>query len=115
MKSSYRRYFDGKSITLLEFNRRKAEEIVELQINVSLDKIYYSLQVSSQIKKKNQNNFQATPVIFDSTLKLSPIASQILLVFLHCLEKNRTFTFFCYLNSLSSNNSVFISIIKWVL
>lgn len=36
----------------LEFNRRKAEEIVELQINVSLDKIYYSLQVSSQIKKK---------------------------------------------------------------
>ena len=52
MKSYYRRHFNEKSVSLLEFNRRKAEGIVELQINVSIDKIHYFLQVSTQKKKE---------------------------------------------------------------
>lgn len=54
----------------LEFNRRKAEEIVELQINVSLDKIYWPSSFPLQIKKKNQNVSSYTCHL-DSTLKLS--------------------------------------------
>lgn len=53
MKSYYRRYFNEKSIILLEFNRRKTEGVVELQMNVSVDKTDYFLKLPSQIEKGN--------------------------------------------------------------